>query len=424
VRQKATDSLLNAETVKLYSGEEFEAATFMEKIVNFQKYEWTSIASLGLLNVGQAFIITIGLACGALLMGYTVSRGRQSVGDFVLFITYIVQLYAPLNWFGTYFRMIQAALVDMENMLDLLEIQPEVVDKDNALALEFDDADKGRGCKIQFDDVHFSYHPEKPILQGVSFVVEPGQTVAIVGSTGGGKSTIMRLLFRFYDVDKGKVLINGSSTADCTVASIRQACGVVPQDTVLFNDTIKYNIAYGATGASTDEEIEDAAKNAEIHTSIEGFPDQYATVVGERGLKLSGGEKQRVAIARTMLKRPQIVMLDEATSALDTETERNIQSSLRTLCKGRTTVVIAHRLSTVTAADQILVLHGGRIVERGVHTELIKEDGMYASMWQAQLDANKAVPEGDEDGNEDGNDAEKEPAAATKAGGHGHGHGH
>ena len=315
--------------------------------------------------------------------------------------------------------MIQAALVDMENMLDLLEIEPEVVDKPNAIALQF--PSNGRGCKIQFDNVHFAYQPEKPILKGVSFSVEPGQTVAIVGSTGGGKSTIMRLLFRFYDVDLGKILINGKNSADCTLASLRQACGVVPQDTVLFNDSIKYNIAYGSIASSGDAEIEDAAKNAEIHNAILGFPDQYATVVGERGLKLSGGEKQRVAIARTMLKRPQIVMLDEATSALDTETERNIQSSLRRLCDGRTTVVIAHRLSTIVGADQILVLDGGKVVERGVHADLMSQAGMYAAMWQAQLDA---TDETKIMAQSSSTTAAKTPSSSSAQHGHGHGHGH
>lgn len=384
VRQKATDSLLNAETVKLYSGEAYERDSFRAKILDFQHHEWYSLASLGALNTGQAVIITVGLLGGSLLCAYEVSIGRQSLGQFVLFITYVIQLYSPLNWFGTYFRMIQAALVDMENMLDLLDIEPSVVDKPSATALVF--PQDGGGSKIEFDDVHFSYQLAKPILQGVSFVVEPGQTVAIVGSTGGGKSTIMRLLFRFYDVSSGSIRVNGQDLTDATILSVRQACGVVPQDTVLFNDTIEYNIGYGAPGSSKDE-ITSAAKNAEIDESILTFPDKYETVVGERGLKLSGGEKQRVAIARTMLKRPEIVMLDEATSALDTETERNIQSSLRTLCENRTTVVIAHRLSTVVGVDQILVLDQGKVVERGVHSVLMEKKGHYYDMWQAQLEA-------------------------------------
>jgi len=386
VRQKATDSLLNAETVKLYSGEAFERETFRAKILDFQHHEWYSLASLGALNTGQAVVITVGLLSGSMLCAYMVSIKLKTLGDFVLFITYIIQLYSPLNWFGTYFRMIQAALVDMENMLDLLDIEPSVVDKPTAAALVF--PKDGGGSKIEFDNVHFSYQLAKPILQGVSFVVEPGQTVAIVGSTGGGKSTIMRLLFRFYDVSSGSIKVNGQNLTDATILSVRQACGVVPQDTVLFNDTIEYNIGYGAPGSTTStDEIKSAAKNAEIDESIATFPDGYETIVGERGLKLSGGEKQRVAIARTMLKRPEIVMLDEATSALDTETERNIQSSLRTLCENRTTLVIAHRLSTVVGADQILVLDQGKVVERGVHSVLMEKKGHYYDMWQAQLQA-------------------------------------
>eukprot|EP00039_Didymoeca_costata_P007214 m.97438 g.97438 ORF g.97438 m.97438 type:complete len:865 (+) comp13595_c0_seq5:351-2945(+) len=383
VRQKATDSLLNAETVKLYCGEQFEVDSFRDKVLDFQVHEWYSISTLSLLNTGQSLIITSGLAAGSLLAGYMVSVGELTLGDFVLFITYLVQLYAPLNWFGTYFRMIQAALVDMENMMDLLDIEPSVVDLPGATALALES--KETDFKLVFKDVHFSYHPEKPILRGVSFEVNPGDTVAIVGSTGGGKSTIMRLLFRFYDVDSGDILFNGKSIKNFTIKSCRQACGVVPQDTVLFNETIRYNLRYGAMHAS-DDEVLDASRSAEIHNSILEFPDQYQTAVGERGLKLSGGEKQRVAIARTMLKKPNIVLLDEATSALDTETERAIQASLKRLCKNRTTVVIAHRLSTVINADKILVLSHGQIAEQGVHSDLLAQGGLYAEMWNAQLD--------------------------------------
>eukprot|EP00041_Stephanoeca_diplocostata_P034068 m.1143203 g.1143203 ORF g.1143203 m.1143203 type:complete len:915 (+) comp24457_c0_seq16:87-2831(+) len=429
IRQKATDSLLNAETVKLYSGEKYEVATYLKKLLEYQSHEWRSLASLALLNVSQSVIIAVGLAAGAILCGYDVSTGDLSVGDFVLFITYVAQLYAPLNWFGTYFRMIQAAFIDMENMIDLLDIKATVVDRPGAkpLALTLPppprpghDASLAvamqNACSIEFNNVSFSYEPRKPILKNLSFSVLPGQTCAIVGSTGSGKSTIMRLLFRFYDVDAGSVTVNGENVATCTLESLRGIMGVVPQDTVLFHDTIRYNMKYGRSTA-TDDEVIEAAKGAEIHDSILSFPDQYETVVGERGLKLSGGEKQRVAIARTILKQPLIVMLDEATSALDTETERSIQSSLNQLCKGRTTVVIAHRLSTVVHADNIIVLKHGEIVEQGVHRDLMARDGQYADMWRAQAEAAQNA-------DADVTPTTPAPPAPTSAHGHGHRHGH
>lgn len=383
IRQKATDSLLNAETVKLYLGERYEREDFEAKIVDYQAHEWRSLASLSLLNVGQSVVITVGLAGGTFLCGYEVSQGKLTIGDFVLFITYITQLYMPLNWFGTYFRMIQAAFVDMENMLDLFDIVPEVVDRPDALPLALPGGGNAP-CSIEFDKVYFAYSPERPILKGISFSVPAGKTTAIVGSTGSGKSTIMRLLFRFYDVDGGCIKIDGQKITDHTLDSVRGVMGVVPQDTVLFHDTIRYNIKYGKRDAA-DSDIEVASKGSEIHHAILGFPEQYETIVGERGLKLSGGEKQRVAIARTILKKPLIVMLDEATSALDTQTERQIQATLNTLCSNRTTVVIAHRLSTVVNADEILVLSDGMIVERGVHSGLLARGGHYAEMWKAQV---------------------------------------
>ena len=376
-RAKAVDSLLNFETVKYYNAERYEVDRFDTTIRKYQDCSWVSQASLNIQNSGQNVIITAGLLAGCFLCSSLIVDGKLHAGDFVLFASYIIQLYAPLNWFGTYYRMIQQAYIDMENFFELLDVGQEVKDVPNAKKMDI------KHGSLEFRNVNFHYAPEKPILKDISFRVNPGETVALVGPSGGGKSTIIRLIFRFYDVQSGEVLIDGQNIASVTQSSLRSNIGVVPQDTVLFHDTIRYNIRYGQMAAS-DAGVEEAAMAADIHQKVLSFPDQYATVVGERGLKLSGGEKQRVAIARTILKAPYFVLLDEATSALDTHTERNIQSSLATVCKGRTTVVVAHRLSTIIHADQILVLKNGSITERGRHEELLAADGIYASMWQEQ----------------------------------------
>ncbi|KAK7473352.1 hypothetical protein BaRGS_00035400 [Batillaria attramentaria] len=368
----AVDSLLNFETVKYYGASDFETERYDGAIGKYQTAEWKSTASLNLLNSAQNVVTTVGYAAGALLCAWAVVHSvaglKLTVGDYVLFGTYLSQLFVPLNWLGTYYRMIQQAFIDMENMFDLLAEDAEVKDIPDARQVDV------RFGKIEFQDVCFRYEPSKPILTNISFTVQPGQTLALVGHTGSGKSTIIRLLFRFYDVNSGHSEI------------ITPSIGVVPQDTVLFNSDIRYNIRYGRVTAS-DEAVEEAARNAEIHDRILTFPKKYDTVVGERGLKLSGGEKQRVAIARTLLKAPSIVLLDEATSALDTKTERYIQQSLERVCENRTTVIVAHRLSTIIHAHQILVLSEGEIIERGTHEELLTMGGHYAEMWNQQLQA-------------------------------------
>ncbi|CAL1528016.1 unnamed protein product [Lymnaea stagnalis] len=379
---KAVDSLLNFETVKYYAATEWEINRYRGAIVQYQLAEWKFNAVFNLLSLIQNSINTIGLASGSLLCAWAVTNGisdlQLNVGDYVLFGTYLSQLYGPLNSLGNTYRMIQQAFIDMENMFELLEQGLEVKDVPGAPEMVI------KGGEIEFNDVTFNYEPEKSILKNVSFKVPAGQTYALVGHTGSGKSTIVRLLFRFYDVQKGYIKIDGQDISQVTQTSLRSRIGVVPQDTVLFNNDIRYNIRYGRLGA-TDEEVEDAARAAEIHERILTFPKQYETVVGERGLRLSGGEKQRVAIARTLLKAPAIVLLDEATSALDTKTERSIQSSLSRVCENRTTIIVAHRLSTIINAHQIIVLNEGEIMEMGTHADLLLKNGYYADMWRQQL---------------------------------------
>ncbi|HEV2162820.1 MAG TPA: ABC transporter ATP-binding protein/permease [Stellaceae bacterium] len=379
---KAIDSLLNFETVKYFANEEHEARRFDSALAGYEQAAVKSQVTLSALNIGQGAIIATGLVVVMWLAARGVAAGRMTVGSFVLVNSYLVQLYMPLNVLGMVYRNIKQSLTDLESMIRLLGVKPEVVDKPNAPALAVT-----RG-EIVFDHVSFAYDPRRPILEDVSFRVPPGHTLAIVGSSGAGKSTVARLLFRFYDADQGAVRIDGQDIRDATQTSLRRAIGVVPQDTVLFNDSIAYNIGYGKPGA-TQAEIEQAARVARIHDFVAALPDGYRTQVGERGLKLSGGEKQRVAIARVMLKGPRILVFDEATSALDTKTERAIQTSLEEVAANRTTLMIAHRLSTVVHADEILVLENGRVVERGTHAALLAKDGLYAAMWRRQLEADE-----------------------------------
>lgn len=410
-KSRAVDSLLNFETVKYYNAENYEVGRFEGAILKYQESEYKTQASLALLNQTQNAIIGAGLLAGSLLCAYFVTEGTFLVGDYVLFGTYIIQLYTPLNWFGTYYRMIQTSFIDMENMFQLFEEDQEVKDEVNAGSLLF------KLGKVEFENVYFSYTNGKEILRDVSFTVLPGQTVALVGPSGSGKSTIIRLLFRFYNVQGGCIRIDGQDISKVKQTSLRSHIGVVPQDTVLFNDTIRDNIRYGRTTAS-DQEVEEAAVAADIHDKIMTFPDGYDTQVGERGLKLSGGEKQRVAIARTILKAPQIILLDEATSALDTQTERNIQASLAKVCANRTTVVVAHRLSTIIGADQILVVNEGRIAERGRHDELLQKGGLYADMWLKQQQAQDSDSSSDTETKD--RQSEKLQPPSTSSGHHGH----
>jgi ABC-type transport system involved in Fe-S cluster assembly fused permease/ATPase subunit len=377
---RAIDSLLNYETVKYFGNEKHEAERFDQALARYERAAVQSKNSLSLLNIGQSFIIGACVTTIMIMAGIGVVNGTMSVGDFVLANTYLIQLYVPLNMLGFVYREIKQSLIDMEAMFNLLHINTEIEDKPGAKPLEV------KRATVEFDHVEFSYDERRQIMHDVSFTVPAGCSVAIVGPSGAGKSTISRLLFRFYDVQGGAVRIDGQDIRDVTQDSLRASIGIVPQDTVLFNDTVYYNIAYGRPGASR-EEVEAAAKLAHIHDFIVSTPDGYETMVGERGLKLSGGEKQRVAIARTMLKRPAILLFDEATSALDTHTEREIQRALREVSIGRTTLMIAHRLSTVIDADEIIVLSDGRIVERGSHQSLLARAGFYAAMWQRQQEA-------------------------------------
>jgi ATP-binding cassette, subfamily B, heavy metal transporter len=380
---KAIDSLLNFETVKYFGNEEMEATRFDSSMARYEKAATDVWTSLGWLNFGQGVIFGLGTTVMMVMSALAVQRGEQTIGDFVFVNALLLQLSVPLNFIGFVYREIRQGLTDIEQMFELLEVQPEVVDRPDAAPLAIPQG------SISFKDVHFSYDPARPILKGVSFEVPAGKTVAIVGPSGAGKSTISRLLYRFYDIQDGSITIDGQDVRDVTQHSLRAAIGMVPQDTVLFNDTIAYNIRYGRPSASQEEMLA-AAEVAQIGHFISALPEGFDTKVGERGLKLSGGEKQRVAIARTVLKAPPILILDEATSALDTTTEHEIQSALDVVSKNRTTLVIAHRLSTVIGADEIIVLRDGQIAERGTHSLLLEQNGLYASMWNRQREAVQA----------------------------------
>ena len=380
---KAIDSLLNFETVKYFGNEEHEAQRFDRSMAKYEDAAVKTWTSLAVLNAGQAIVFTIGLTIVMVMSAVDVGQGRATVGDFVMINALMIQLYMPLNFIGSVYRDIKQGLIDIEAMFKLLGVPAEIADKPGAGELA---VAKG---EIVFDHVSFAYDAARPILKDLSLTVKPGQTVAIVGPSGAGKSTISRLLYRFYDVKGGTIRIDGQDISEVTQKSLRAAVGMVPQDTVLFNDTIRYNIRYGRPDA-TDAEVEEAAKLAQIHNFVTSLPKGYDAMVGERGLKLSGGEKQRVSIARTILKGPPILILDEATSALDTMTEQEIQQALRVVSKNRTTLVIAHRLSTVVDADEIVVLDQGRISERGRHAELLEKNGLYAAMWNRQREADEA----------------------------------
>jgi len=381
---KAIDSLLNFETVKYFTNEAHEATRYDIALAKYEKASLKSQNSLAFLNVGQSLIISSGLVIVLLMAAQGVVDGRFTIGEFVLVNSLLIQIYMPLNFLGMVYREIKQSLVDMEKMFNMIRQKSEVSDRPDAAELEMD------GGAVEFDDVSFHYDAARPILKNVSFKVAAGTTTAIVGASGAGKSTISRILFRFYDVTSGKILIDGQDISQVSQKSLRRRIGVVPQDTVLFNDSISYNIRYGRPDAS-DRAVEDAAKHAQIHDFIMGLPDHYDSEVGERGLKLSGGEKQRVAIARTILKNPAILLLDEATSALDSHTELDIQKALEEISLQRTTIVIAHRLSTIVSANEIIVLDGGEIIERGRHDALLGARGAYYNMWQKQKEATEAM---------------------------------
>jgi ABC-type transport system involved in Fe-S cluster assembly fused permease/ATPase subunit len=380
---KAVDSLLNFETVKYFGNEEHEAKRYARSMESYEKAAVKTWVSLAVLNSGQAVVYSVGLTIVMVMSALAVRAGTATVGDFVMINALMIQLYMPLNFIGSSYREIKQGLIDVEQMFTLLKVNAEIEDKPGAKPLKVDKAE------VVFENVNFAYDPERPILRNLSLRVPPGKTVAIVGPSGAGKSTISRLLYRFYDVSSGRILVDGQDISDATQVSLRAAIGMVPQDTVLFNDTIRYNIRYGRPDA-TDAEVEEAARMAQIHDFVISLPKGYEALVGERGLKLSGGEKQRVSIARTILKGPPILILDEATSALDSFTEHQIQEALKRVSENRTTLVIAHRLSTVVDADEIIVLDKGQVAERGTHGELLAKGGLYAALWNRQRQVDEA----------------------------------
>lgn len=374
---RAVDSLLNYETVKYFNNENFEQVAYNEHLSDWADAGVKSQTTMSMLNFGQAALVAIGVTIIMMLAAYDVANQTITLGDIVLINALMLQLFVPLNLLGVVYRGLQYALADMDLVIKLLELNPEIKDRPNAVDLQIKEG------RIEFDKVRFAYLSERPILKGVSFTVEPGKKIAVVGPSGSGKSTLSRLLFRFYDTDEGAIRIDGVDIRDCTQSSLRQALGVVPQDTVMFNDSIRYNLAYANQNAS-DEEVTAAARAANLHEFIDSLPQGYETVVGERGLKLSGGEKQRMAIARVLLKNPPIIVFDEATSSLDTRSEQTILEGLNTAAERATSLVIAHRLSTIIDADEILVLDAGEIVERGTHDDLLRNAGLYANLWQLQ----------------------------------------